>query len=64
LVALADNLAALPPDYREVIVMRHLQGLSFGEIAQGMDRSEGAVRMLWLRAIGQLRSKMAERDKP
>jgi RNA polymerase sigma-70 factor, ECF subfamily len=63
LVVLADNLAALPPDYRQVIVMRHLQGRSFGEIAQGMDRSEGAVRMLWLRAIGQLRSKMAERDK-
>ncbi len=61
LVALADNLAALPQDYREVIVSRHLQGRSFAEIAQRMDRNEGAVRMLWLRAIGQLRSRMGER---
>lgn len=62
LVVLANALASLPSDYREVIVLRHLQGQSFAEIAQGMDRSEGAVRMLWLRAIGQLRSKMGERD--
>lgn len=61
LVALADNLAALPQDYREVIVSRHLQGCSFAEIAQRMDRNEGAVRMLWLRAIGQLRARMGER---
>jgi hypothetical protein len=26
-----------------------------------MDRNEGAVRMLWLRAIGQLRSRLHER---
>lgn len=61
LVALADHLAALPPDYREVIVLRHLQGRSFAEIAGQMDRNEGAVRMLWLRAIGQLRAKFSER---
>jgi RNA polymerase sigma-70 factor, ECF subfamily len=62
LVALADSLASLPPDYREVIVSRHMEGQSFAEIAEGMGRSEGAVRMLWLRAIGQLRAKMGERD--
>ena len=61
LVALADDLAQLPQDYREVIVLRHLQGCSFAEVAQRMERNEGAVRMLWLRAIGQLRSKMNER---
>lgn len=61
LVALADHLAALPPDYREVIVLRHLQGRSFAEIALQMERNEGAVRMLWLRAIGQLRAKFGER---
>jgi RNA polymerase sigma-70 factor (ECF subfamily) len=61
LVALADDLAGLPQDYREVIVLRHLQGCSFAEVAQRMDRNEGAVRMLWLRAIGQLRSRLNER---
>ena len=50
-VALADQLAKLRPQYREVIVLRNLQGLSFQEVAQRMDRSTNAVRMLWLRAI-------------
>lgn len=50
-VALADQLAKLRPHYREVIVLRNLQGLSFEEVARRMDRSTNAVRMLWLRAI-------------
>lgn len=61
LVALADDLAALPPDYREVLVLRHLQRCSFAEIAERMGRSGGAVRMLWLRAIGQLRYRLTKR---
>jgi RNA polymerase sigma-70 factor, ECF subfamily len=58
-VALADQLAALPPDQREVIVLRHLRGLPFGEIAKHMDRSSGAVRMLWFRAMTQLRDRLS-----
>ena len=54
-VALADQLAKLKPDYRDVIVLRNLQGLSFEEIADRMDRKTGAVRMLWLRAIDRFR---------
>lgn len=50
-VALADQLAKLPPQYRDVIVLRNLQGLSFEEIAERLERKAGAVRMLWLRAI-------------
>ena len=50
-VALADQLGQLKPEYRDVIVLRNLQGLSFDEIADRMDRKTGAVRMLWLRAI-------------
>jgi RNA polymerase sigma-70 factor (ECF subfamily) len=50
-VALADQLARLRPQYRDVIVLRNLQGLSFDEIAERMDRNAGSVRMLWLRAI-------------
>ncbi|MGO9108733.1 MAG: sigma-70 family RNA polymerase sigma factor [Thermoguttaceae bacterium] len=50
-VALADQLSRLPPKYRDVIVLRNLQGLSFDEVADRMDRKPGTVRMLWLRAI-------------
>ena len=57
-VRLADHLQRLRPDYREVIVLRNLQGLPFEEVAERLERSSGAVRMLWLRAIQQLREQM------
>jgi RNA polymerase sigma-70 factor (ECF subfamily) len=52
---LADRLAELPSDYREVVVLRHIEGLPFEEVARRMERTSGAVRMLWLRAIKSLR---------
>src|SRR5437879_572340 len=52
---LAGQLARLPAAYREVLVLRNLEGLAFGEVAQRMGRSPGAVRVLWLRALDQLR---------
>ena len=54
-VLLADRLAMLAPDYREVLMLRNLQGLPFETIAQQMDRSVSATRMLWLRAIDKLK---------
>lgn len=50
-MAVADHLAQLKADYRDVIVLRNLRGLTFDEIAERMDRKPGTVRMLWLRAI-------------
>jgi RNA polymerase sigma-70 factor (ECF subfamily) len=54
-VAIADQLAKLKSDDRDVIVLRNLQGLSFEEVAERMGRKPGAVRMLWLRAIERFR---------
>lgn len=54
-VMLANQLAKLRPQYRDVIVLRNLQGLSFDEIAERMEKNAGAVRMLWVRAIEKLR---------
>ena len=54
-VAFADQLAKLRPQYRDVIVLRNLQGLSFEEVADRMNRKPGNVRMLWLRAIDKLK---------
>ena len=53
-VLLADALAGLPPDHREVVILRNLEGLRFNEVATRMGRSSGAVRMLWARAIERL----------
>ncbi len=59
-VVLADRLAALSVDYREVLMLRNLQGLPFETVAQRMDRSVSAARMLWLRAIEKLRAVYAQ----
>jgi RNA polymerase sigma-70 factor (ECF subfamily) len=58
---LAEVLAQLPGDYREVIILRNLEGLSHEEIAGRMGRSVGAVRMLWVRALERLRKEL---DRP
>jgi RNA polymerase sigma-70 factor, ECF subfamily len=50
-IALANELNQLRPQYRDVIIYRIVQGLSFEEIAEAMGRSTSAVRMLWLRAL-------------
>jgi RNA polymerase sigma-70 factor (ECF subfamily) len=57
-VILADALERLPPDYREVIVLRNLQHLPFEEVAERMGRKSGAVRMLWARALEKLSQEM------
>jgi RNA polymerase sigma-70 factor (ECF subfamily) len=54
-VLLADALTTLPDDYRETIVLRHLEGLTFPEVARRMGRSVDSVEKLWLRALGRLR---------
>ena len=53
-VLVANAMAELPDDYREVLMGRHIDGQSFAQIAKRMDRSPGAVRMLWLRALEKL----------
>ncbi len=58
----ADRLARLPDAHREVIVLRNLEGLPFDEVARRMDRTAGAVRMLWLRALRRLRDSFTEED--
>ena len=54
-VVLADALEELSPDYREVILLRNFEELEWDEIAHTMGRSEGALRLLWARALKQLR---------
>jgi RNA polymerase sigma-70 factor (ECF subfamily) len=54
-VLLADALEQLPADYREVIILSHLEGLRFPEVARRMGRSLDSVKNLWARALDRLR---------
>lgn len=53
-VLLADALARLPNDYREVFTLRSLERVPVDEIATRMDRSVNAVHKLWARAMSAL----------
>jgi RNA polymerase sigma-70 factor (ECF subfamily) len=66
LVALADELhavrhaiAEMPDDRRQVIVLRFVDGLSTAEVAEVLDRSPGAVRVLLHRALRDLAARLA-----
>ena len=54
-VVLADALARLPTDYRQVMVLRHVKNLSISDVAVEMSRTPDSVRHLWLRALAKLR---------
>jgi RNA polymerase sigma-70 factor (ECF subfamily) len=57
-VLLAAALDELPDDYREVLVLRHLEGLTFPEVARRMDRSLDSVEKLWVRGLARLRQNL------
>lgn len=59
-VMLAAVLAKLSDDHREVIMLRNMQGLSHEEVAHRMGRTVGAVRMLWVRALAEVRRAISD----
>ncbi len=54
-VIVADALASLPAECREVVILRHLENHTFPEIARRMDRPLENVKSLWRRGILKLR---------
>jgi RNA polymerase sigma-70 factor, ECF subfamily len=61
-LSLRDALAKLPEEQREVLVLRHLVGLSPGEIAGRLGRTEPSVHGLHHRGRGALRSVLTEME--
>ncbi len=55
LVRLAEALAQLPPEQRQAVEMKHLQGLPVADIARALGRSETAVGGLLCRGVRKLR---------
>ena len=51
---LEKTLDKLRPQYREVIVLKRIDGLSHAEIAERLGKNAGAVRMLLARAMAAL----------
>ena len=61
-VILADALADLSDDHRRVIVLRNLEERAWPEIAARLDRSPDAARLLWIRALKQLKTRIEAHD--
>ena len=57
-VSLFQLVDRLPDAQRQVIQMRFIEGRSIREVAAALDRSEGAVKQLQLRALEKLRKDM------
>src|SRR5262245_47673858 len=60
--ALRQALEDLPPEQREVLVLRHIVGLSPGEIAGTLDKTESSVHGLHHRGRSSLRASLVELD--
>lgn len=59
-VLLAGALEQLPDAYREVLVLRHLEELTFPEVAQRMGKSLASVHKLWMRALARLKMQFGD----
>jgi RNA polymerase sigma-70 factor (ECF subfamily) len=60
--SLRDALAQLPEDQREVLMLRHIAGLTPLEIARHMDKTESSVHGLHHRGRGTLQAALRELD--
>jgi RNA polymerase sigma-70 factor, ECF subfamily len=58
--SLRDALQRLPQDQREVMVLRHIAGLSPGEIAERLGKTEASIHGLHHRGRGALRAALLE----
>ena len=54
--AWADLLLTLPPAYRSAVILRHVDGLSYPELATALDRPEGTVKAQVHRGLALLRT--------
>ncbi len=54
------KLQGLKDDYREIIILRYVDGLSIAEIAEIVEKKKGAVRVILYRAMNALRELMGE----
>lgn len=64
LQAMRDGLQALTDDQQQVLILKYIAGLPNENIAKLMNRREGAVRALQMRALQTLSKYMKEKDLP
>ncbi len=56
---LLTMIASLPPNQRQVITLKFIEGLDTREIGQVMGKSQGAIRILQMRALAAIRQELS-----
>lgn len=56
-------LSRLPDDWRKAIQLRYLEGLSLGEIARAMEKTDAAVHSILYRGLRELRTRLGDLAK-
>ena len=62
IAAIDTALAGLSDEYRQVIMFRNHQHLSFEEISSKLGRTADAARKLWARAVEKLQEELGQTD--
>jgi RNA polymerase sigma factor (sigma-70 family) len=60
---LAELLAGLPRGQREAVVLRHVEGLAYAEVAEVLGRPVGTVKTHAHRGVRQLRVELEARKE-
>ena len=58
---LLETIAELPQNQGQVIILKFIDGLDNREVGEVMGKSEGAVRILQMRALAMLREKLGDK---
>jgi len=59
---LAEAISYLPPQQKQIIILKFIEGLDNEEIAQIMRKRQGAIRVMQMRALMALRQRLSSED--
>jgi RNA polymerase sigma-70 factor, ECF subfamily len=57
---LLEAVRRLAPDRQQLIILKHVEGMTNAEIGEVMDRTEGAIKSLYHRALVALREDLGD----
>ena len=60
---LLEHVSCLPENQKQVIILKFMEGLDNPEIGQIMGKSQGAIRILQMRALAMLRQRLSQGAK-
>jgi RNA polymerase sigma-70 factor (ECF subfamily) len=59
---LAEVISLLPPQQKQVIILKFIEGLDDSEIAQIMQKRQGTIRVIQTRALAALRQRLSSEE--